>query len=145
MQDILSSNCLLEEYKPELITEMLDYLTPENVVIFLISKAYEGKTNLKEQYYGAEHSIEDIDKKVLAQMKQPGKNEKFVIPGKNELIPTEFDLHKEEESKEKSKEKSKSKGPVPKVLCKSELLKVWYCKDTYFLKPKVYFSFKLVK
>lgn len=133
----------MEEYRPELISEMLSYLTPENCNIFLICKSFTGKTNLKEKYYGAEHTIEDIDKELFAKLKNSGLNEKFTLPEKNELIPSEFDILRDDFETDESKDKAKM--PMPKQLFQDALNRVWYCKDNYFLKPKVFFSFKISK
>lgn len=59
-EDILSANILLENYNPQLITEMLSYLTPENCSIAISSKSFEGQTDLKEKYYGTDYKIGNL-------------------------------------------------------------------------------------
>ncbi|PNJ53867.1 NRDC isoform 3, partial [Pongo abelii] len=61
LQDILTGDQLLFEYKPEVIGEALNQLVPQKANLVLLSGANEGKCDLKEKWFGTQYSIEDIE------------------------------------------------------------------------------------
>ena len=89
-EDMLSANILLENYKPELITKMLDFLVPENCSIAISSKSYEGKTDSKEKFFGTDYKVEKFSPEFLDKMRNPGTNGNLKFPEPNEFIPTNF-------------------------------------------------------
>ncbi|MXQ98629.1 hypothetical protein E5288_WYG021731 [Bos mutus] len=61
LQDFLTGDQLLFEYKPEVIAEALNQLVPQKANLVLLSGANEGKCDLKEKWFGTQYSMEDIE------------------------------------------------------------------------------------
>ncbi|KAH9424396.1 hypothetical protein DERP_004580 [Dermatophagoides pteronyssinus] len=92
IEDVLCANYLIDQFKPELINEHIDYLKPENCIIAISSKSFEGKTDSKEKYYGTDYKIINISNDLIEKLKNPGQNEQLMFPEPNEFIPTNFDI-----------------------------------------------------
>ncbi|XP_076101150.1 insulin-degrading enzyme-like [Mytilus galloprovincialis] len=60
LSEVLSGPYLMSEFQPDLITMVLDKLQPDRMRIFVVSKKFEDKTNIKEKWYGTDNSVEDI-------------------------------------------------------------------------------------
>lgn len=134
-EDTLSANLLLENYNPQLISEMLAFLTPENCSIAISSKSFEGKTDLKEKYYGTDYKIEEFSQEFLKTLRNPTVSPNLHFPAKNEFIPTDFQIVKSDSNP----------SETPTVIRDSSILKAWYLKDETFLKPKVFYGIQMVK
>lgn len=133
-EDILSANILLENYNPQLITEMLSYLTPENCSIAISSKSFEGQTDLKEKYYGTDYKIVEFSKEFLESLRNPAVNANLKFPEPNEFIPTDFEIVKSDSPATET----------PTVIRDSKILKAWHLKDETYLKPKVFYGIQIV-
>lgn len=132
---MLSSNILIENYNPELISEMLSYLKPENCSIAISSKTFEGKTDAKEKYYGTDYKVENFSLELIEKLKNPGINENLKFPEPNEFIPTNFDIIRSDSDLSK----------IPVIIRNTDILKAWYLKDETYLKPKVFYGIKIIK
>lgn len=64
-EEILSGYYKLDEWKPELIVEILSYLRPDNLMIWILDKQSEKKAVLEEPWYGIKYFVEPIPKEVL--------------------------------------------------------------------------------
>uniref|UniRef100_A0A8C4M352 Nardilysin convertase n=1 Tax=Equus asinus asinus TaxID=83772 RepID=A0A8C4M352_EQUAS len=59
LQDFLTGDQLLFEYKPEVIAEALNQLVPPKANLVLLSGANEGKCDLKEKWFGTQYYVEN--------------------------------------------------------------------------------------
>ena len=57
---IVSSSYLLRKWCPELITEILDQLTPSNLILHQVSKSYAEAAQLHEKWYDTAYSEERL-------------------------------------------------------------------------------------
>lgn len=62
MEHVLCANHFLSEWKPELINEILDMLTPERIRITTMGKLFEPICDLKEKWYGTKYYMENISR-----------------------------------------------------------------------------------
>uniref|UniRef100_A0A8B9PHG8 Nardilysin n=1 Tax=Apteryx owenii TaxID=8824 RepID=A0A8B9PHG8_APTOW len=60
-EDFLTGDQLLFEYKPEIIADALNQLTPQRANLVLLSAANEGQCHLKEKWFGTQYSVEATD------------------------------------------------------------------------------------
>ena len=65
--------------------------------VSLVSKRFEGKTELKEPWYGTLYNFRKIDPQLIAQWDSVTPIEELRLPAVNEFIPTDFDLVPQEE------------------------------------------------
>lgn len=130
----LLSEYLLREYDPKLIQKAMNYLTPDNYFIVLVSKnPIKGKVpNSKEKWYGTEYLYEKIPEDLLNEVRKtfvpnaPKPNE-LHFPNKNEFLPTKLEVTKKE---------VKEPTTAPVLIKNTEMLRVWYKKDDTYWVPK---------
>ncbi|KAH7985205.1 hypothetical protein HPB52_024265 [Rhipicephalus sanguineus] len=64
-QDVLAGPYLLEEYRPDLINDLLHYLRPDNVRIAVVAKRFMGQADSVEKWYGTQYNLEPIPDSVM--------------------------------------------------------------------------------
>ncbi|KAJ8025523.1 Insulin-degrading enzyme [Holothuria leucospilota] len=133
MNEVLFAPYCMDEYKPELIEMILSLLTPDNIRVACISQSFQGKTDEVEKWYGTEYRLCQIPEETIERWKNIGLNRKFHLPGRNEFIPTNFDIC----------EIDKDLTQVPTLIYESPISKLWFKQDGTFQMPKacMYFEF----
>lgn len=126
LTEVLCAHYLHTEYKPELITEVLEKLVPNNMRVLVVSKKFEGTTNTKEEWYGTEYKLEKIPEEKLKAWENCGLHDSLNLPARNEFIPTNFDLVPRE----------KEISNLPLILKDTGLTRLWFKQDEKFLLPK---------
>ncbi|XP_061488942.1 nardilysin [Rhineura floridana] len=134
-EDILTGDQLLFEYKPEIIADALNRLTPQHANLILLSAAHEAQCHLKEKWFGTQYSVEDIDQ----HWKDMWASD-FILnpdlhpPEENKYIATDFAL--------KAPDCPQTEYPVSILSTQQGCL--WYKKDDKFKIPKAYIRFHLI-
>eukprot|EP00118_Oscarella_pearsei_P012852 m.97812 g.97812 ORF g.97812 m.97812 type:complete len:119 (+) comp36963_c0_seq7:1339-1695(+) len=82
----------MTDYRPELVELVLSYLKPEFARTRVVSKAFEGKTDRKETWYGTEYSLSKMDAALIEKWKTVELNPDLHLPPVNEFIPTNLEL-----------------------------------------------------
>uniref|UniRef100_A0A8D0MPY6 Nardilysin convertase n=2 Tax=Sus scrofa TaxID=9823 RepID=A0A8D0MPY6_PIG len=135
LQDFLTGDQLLFEYKPEVIAEALNQLVPQKANLVLLSGANEGKCDLKEKWFGTQYSMEDIENSWAELWKSNFElNPDLHLPAENKYIATDFML--------KAFDCPETEYPVKIVNTPQGCL--WYKKDNKFKIPKAYIRFHLI-
>lgn len=135
LQDFLTGDQLLFEYKPEVIAEALNRLVPQKANLVLLSGANEGKCDLKEKWFGTQYSIEDVENSWAELWKSNFElNPDLHLPAENKYIATDFTL--------KAFDCPETEYPVKIVNTPQGCL--WYKKDNKFKIPKAYIRFHLI-
>jgi len=135
LNESLSAGYLLEEYKPDLITDVLNHLTPDKIRVAVVGKKFNGIADSKERWYGTQYKMFDITAETLSSWQNCGFNENLALPPVNDFIPSNLNLINRDESKAKR----------PSMIRNTEFTRVWYLQDNEYLKPKVYYGFELTK
>ncbi|RWS06152.1 insulin-degrading enzyme-like protein, partial [Dinothrombium tinctorium] len=130
LEEILSGRILLQDYRPDLIKDLLERLNPENMRVIVTGKFFEGKTDQQEKWYGTHYSVQEIEEEFLIQLREVKLNENMHLPLPNEFIPTNLDL-KERETHE----------DLPKLIKNSEITRIWFLQDNEYLVPKAFYGF----
>jgi insulysin len=129
---VLSGPYKLYNYDPQMIQEFLNYLVPENMILSITSKAFEGKTDQKEKWYGTEYKIDTLSPE-LRKKWSDAKNDNTIcemnlsLPEMNDMIASDFaikpfqDLPKDE----------------PRLVMDTDICRLWYKPDNVFEMPKV--------
>ncbi|XP_043857864.1 LOW QUALITY PROTEIN: nardilysin [Dromiciops gliroides] len=135
LQDFLTGDQLLFEYKPEIITDALNQLIPQKANLVLLSAANEGRCDLREKWFGTHYSIEDIEKTWADLWNSDFElNPDLHLPAENKYIATDFAL--------KPFDCPETEYPVKIVNTAQGCL--WYKKDNKFKIPKAYIRFHLI-
>ena len=121
------------EFRPELIEQLIEHLTPENMRITLISKAFEGQTDRKEKYYGICYSFEDIAQERVDKWTDVEFNENLKLHSPNQYIPTDFELV----------EREKKERQIPHLIKRDPLANVWFMQDNKFKTPRAFYGIYL--
>ena len=126
LEEVLSAPFLVTEWRPDLITKLLNEFIPEKVRIVIVGQKLEPKCTESEYWYGTKFYTEKISKSILDDWKNCGINENFYLPRENPFIPTDFDLLPIE----------KDVTEFPIIINDTPYMRVWFKQDTEFLKPK---------
>ncbi|KAL4232280.1 hypothetical protein ACF0H5_009851 [Mactra antiquata] len=133
LKEVLSSQYLMTEYKPELVDMVLEKLVPENMRVAVVSKKFNGQTDKTEEWYGTEYKLEQIPEEKLKMWASCGFNDKLSLPEKNVFIPTDFDLVTRETEQ----------SALPMVVKDTGMTRLWFKQDTKFLLPKAFAFYEL--
>lgn len=60
MEDILTAHHILTEWRPDLITHLLDMLEPDRVRVAVVGKKFESICDQTEPWYGTKYRLEKI-------------------------------------------------------------------------------------
>ncbi|XP_076104390.1 insulin-degrading enzyme-like isoform X1 [Mytilus galloprovincialis] len=134
LSEVLSGPYLMSEFQPDLITMVLDKLQPDRMRIFVVSKKFEDKTNIKEKWYGTDYSVEDIQESKIQMWSKCGENENLTLPEKNDFIPTDFELVTREVDP----------ASLPELIKDSAMTQLWFKQDDTYLLPKACINFELI-
>ncbi|KAH3684490.1 hypothetical protein WICPIJ_004540 [Wickerhamomyces pijperi] len=119
------SKTVLRRWDEPLIVEFGEALTIENARVLLVSQSVE--TDLKEKWYGTEHSISKLSAELISEIKSLPMNDQLHLPKPNPFIPTDFKV---------TKAKSTTPEASPILLTNEEDFRFWYKQDDQFEVPK---------
>ncbi|XP_077297040.1 insulin-degrading enzyme-like [Arctopsyche grandis] len=134
MDEIMSADFHLTDWKPQLIQEFLSMLTPERIRIKVVGKIFASNCDQTEKWYGTKYHLEKISKEKLDRWNKCGLNEGLHLPAVNSFLPDSLDLI---ESDPESKE-------YPTIVCDTPLIRVWFKQDDEYSLPKMNTFFRFV-
>ncbi len=133
-EDLLRGDFMMEEYRPELIAELLHYIIPANMLVTLV--APDIKPQATSPYYAAPYALGPMAKARLDKWKAAGTNEEIQLPTANEFLPQHVELFAlDDQAKQQEK---------PILLKETEGLQLWYQQDKQFRVPRgdLYFTIR---
>nr|CDS30270.2 insulin degrading enzyme [Hymenolepis microstoma] len=136
--DILTAGYLISEFRPDLIEEIMNCITPENFRYFIISKKVADSCNRIEQYYKTPFGCESIPLEKIKVWKNCGLNGALHLPPKNLYMPTEFSLKCELNPDHEDSTLG------PRVIEEAPGSLLWFKQDSKFKLPKSYICFNLI-
>ena len=95
-EDVLSGPYLMEQYDPERIRELLDYLNPQNVNMRVVAPDLE--TDQASEYYDVQHRLYSIDNTLIQRWSDVGRDPLLAMPGPNRFIPARLELLDDQEA-----------------------------------------------
>ncbi|XP_063988848.1 insulin-degrading enzyme isoform X2 [Diachasmimorpha longicaudata] len=135
MEEVLFAPYFPTEWRPDLITMIMEHLVPQKLRIHVVGKAFESIATESEPWYGTKFKKEKIPESVVARWSNPGLHADLKFPTKNEFIPTAFEIKATETS-------HIDKFPV--IIEDNPFMRVWFKQDDEFLLPKVNLTFDFV-
>lgn len=130
IEHAVSGPYLLYDWQPELITDCLVALHPDNMLVMVSAKAFAGATDETDPWYGTEYRCVDVGEPVLVKWRHPTKTIELRLPDRNDMLATEFGLVEPLQLFTKE-------NATPLCLLDTELCRLWYKPDTVFGQPKV--------
>jgi len=130
---VLSGPYQFYKYDPELIAEFLKYFTPENMLMQVTSKMFEGMTSCKEHWYGTEYNIDELSAELCMQWSNATVDSNIAaglaLPERNDMIASDFTLFKDMAENMPKNE--------PRLLLDNDGCRLWFKPDNVFDMPKV--------
>ena len=131
--DVLTGGHLLSSWRPDLITEVLDQLTPQRMRVFVSAQKYAEKCKEKEKWYGAKYKSEKIPEKMVGSLSNCGFHENLRLPDKNDFIPSDFS----------QATRDVYPGNHPTIIQEDSMGRLWFKQDNEFFLPKNYINIAL--
>lgn len=147
-----SSRAQLEATK-ELVNDYIAKLTVENLMVTVLSKSFEGKTDKKEEWYGTDYSVRPVPPELLSRWRNPASPNalKLDYPRPNRFIPSEAGLAVKIATKEKplKRDLETRLTPIPPpVVVRDDgsggRWTVYFKEDDRFGQPKAFVIFQLL-
>lgn len=95
MNEVLCAERIFPEWRPDIINQIMENLTPQKIRVHVVGKIYENIANETESWYGTKYKKEKIPAKVIHMWENVSDNSDLQLPPKNEFIATEFDIKHE--------------------------------------------------
>ena len=128
--DVLRGGKVLEEWKPELVKELLAQLRPDNMTLTLVDPKL--KTTKVEPYYQVAYDITPIKTDWLKAWKNVEKLAALSLPKPNPFMPEKVAL-----------KPSVNASAIPVAVDKQSGYATWYQQDTEFGVPRAVFTASL--
>lgn len=139
--DILVGHYQYSSFQPDLITKILNSLTPRNFRYFLASHTFRNQTNThKVDHFGAEYKSERIPETLIRDWEQVKYNDKLFLPHKNLFIPEALKIVVPRRVAQKANRKTTKN--IAALIRDTPFSRVWFKADDTFYVPKT--SMKLV-
>ncbi|CAG2101369.1 unnamed protein product, partial [Medioppia subpectinata] len=133
IEDVLSLSYLMDEYKPELITQSLNELSADRMRVRVVGKQFESIADRTERWFGTKYSLQDIPPEKIQLWLNIGLNDRLALPPPNDFIPYNLNVKPIEDNNQTE----------PQIIRNTEFSRVWYLQETEFKQPKGYYSFRL--
>ncbi len=130
LEDVLRGAYIMESYRPELITDLLARLRPDNVLLQVVAKGIE--TDSKTPRYGVDFGITEIRPATIARWRTGERDERLALPGANRFIPERLRAQSLE-----------SESAVPELISDHQGMDIWYRGDSQFGTPRTVFYFSV--
>ncbi|XP_074574217.1 nardilysin-like [Curcuma longa] len=137
-EHIICGEYAFEQWDPELVQNILNLFSPENMRVVVLSKSFDKQSQAiqYEPWFGSRYIEEDISPSLLKLWGNPLEIAPSLhLPSRNDFIPSDFSL------RNANMPKSLSNISCPQCIIDNPLMKLWYKMDTTFNVPRanVYF------
>ena len=132
MEEVLSGPYLMREFQPELMKKLLAQLTPDKVMVQVVSPKH--KARKVSPYYGVKYAISSLPMDTVKRWRE-AENKKFVqlaMPEANPFIPQRLKLL--------SKLRNET---IPVSIDREDGVELWYKPDQEFNTPRSSFYFSI--
>jgi insulysin len=147
-QLVISAAYLMQKWCPELITEVLEFLTPKNMILHQISKAYENNAPQREKWYNTAYNEEQLADAFVNSWCHESKSSimpSIHYPAPNSFVPENFDIFKDSEQSEKEESGPLNlPGGSPSLIVNTEQMRLWHHQDKKFNRPRATINVRLM-
>ncbi|CAG2172600.1 unnamed protein product, partial [Oppiella nova] len=131
--ECLSAGYLLDEFRPDLITDLLNHLTPDRMRVTVVSKQFTTIADQTEKWFSTQYTQQDILPEKIQKWLNIGFNDNLALPPPNDFIPYDFSLKTIDDNVKQ----------MPQMIRNTEFSRVWHLQDNQYRTPKAYYKFKL--
>ncbi|KAI8388880.1 Metalloenzyme, LuxS/M16 peptidase-like protein [Radiomyces spectabilis] len=126
---VLSGPSLIRKYDPELISDNLNWLRPDNFRIMLAAQHPPGGVQFtkKEKWYDTEYEVKDFSEDLIKSLENAGLDKSLHLPPANDFIPTDFETHKKQVDQPAKR---------PTLIEHTPTMRLWHKKDDIFWVPR---------
>ena len=124
-EEILPALYLVEKYDPDLIADILNRITPHNVLVVLSS--HDVQTNQATQYIGTEYSFASLDRDIVESWNVDIADSADWLPDRNNFLPQHLAL------------KVADEPAIPENVSENPGFELWHQTDTSFDVPRASF------
>ena len=135
--------------------ELIDKLTPDNVIVTVVSKSFDSLSDRKEKWYGTKYRVSPVTESTLERMRNPMDASMVGIryPKKNTFIPSEQGLKVKRPPPYSKKVSTRSFENKMKVVPPPRIIRddgpdgrwtVYFKEDDRFGQPKAYVVLQLL-
>ncbi len=128
--DVLRGPYIKEDFRPDRISELLDELRPDNLIMTVISKTLQ--TNRVTPWYGVDFEIDPIPGPWLTAWQSVGPDKRLSLPAPNPFISDRLDLLVGLEGSD-----------IPMQITSQTGFNTWYQADESFGTPRAGFYFSI--
>ncbi|MCH9671449.1 MAG: insulinase family protein, partial [Gammaproteobacteria bacterium] len=122
LEDLLYGGYRMDKFDPDLITDYLERLRPDNVLMIVTTK--DAVTDTRSKYFGTEYRLAPLPQSTLAKWQKPAAQPDLTLAEPNVFVPTTLEL------------KTLPGQPAPRKLVEEPGLTLWYRPDDTFGVPK---------
>ncbi|WP_375171181.1 insulinase family protein [Marinobacter sp.] len=123
-EDVLSAPWLLERYAPEQYRAILERLTPDNVMVFVLAPDPALDQPAQTPWYEAEWQRQPLNPTALTEQRLPELAAQLSLPYANPFVPEDLDMV------------AGATMEQPALLASPGGLDLWFARDTRFDTPK---------
>ncbi|EZA60071.1 insulin-degrading enzyme isoform X2 [Ooceraea biroi] len=134
MNEVLTAERIFTEWRPDLIDQILEYFTPQNIRVHVVAKAYKNIADETEKWYGTKYKKETIPAEIINKWSNVSENSDLQLPASNEFIADKFDIKSHEANVDK----------FPTIIEDTPFVRLWFKKDDEFLVPRAKMIFDFV-
>ncbi|XP_055333075.1 insulin-degrading enzyme-like isoform X2 [Paramacrobiotus metropolitanus] len=133
IEEVITGPVLVSEYRPEVITDLLKYLVPENMRVAILSQQFKEIAGEKEPIYGIDYCLEKISKEKIETWRNVAVTDEIALPPPNDFIPQHFDILPPPTAIHR----------LPLLIRKTDMSRLWYLQDIEHKLPKACAFFEL--
>lgn len=120
-KEVLSVYYQLNDFKPDLIKDFLDYLNPDNVLVSVSAK--DLATDNETRWFKAPYSVKPLSISLTNNLRKAAPSEGIALPEPNAFIPDNTELLAGHDT-------------IPKRIDAGKGIELWHATDTEFGTPK---------
>lgn len=122
--DVLRGDYIMDDYRPDLLAELLDHMRPGNVFVVDVAKGLQ--TDRNSSFYNTPYRVQSIDADSLATWASAEPDARLTMPALNEFIASDLEL----------RPRTDADASTPELLVDDPALDIWFQQDDVFQVPR---------
>ncbi|KFK43001.1 hypothetical protein AALP_AA1G066600 [Arabis alpina] len=138
VEHVIYGDYVYQTWDPKMIEDLMDFFTPKNMRIDVVSKSIKSEEFQHEPWFGSRFIEEDVPLSLMETWSNPSEVDTSLhLPSKNEFIPCDFSIRAINADVD-----PKSPSP-PRCIIDEPFMKFWYKLDETFKVPRANTCFRI--